>query len=143
VISESLPSFPIGGSSVVPFRGIAEGIDPMPRSQITKRIVDSLKPRDAEYFVWDRQLAGFGVRVQESGAKSYVVKYRAGSGRGAPTRRVTMAKLGTLTTSSLKVVSSPTAPSLFFTMVAVLGTLGPMEEAVIGERPRDQIFDLR
>src|SRR5262249_33821786 len=31
------------------------------------------------------------------GAKSYVVKYRAGSGRGAPTRRVTLGRVGTLT----------------------------------------------
>jgi integrase len=65
--------------------------------QITKRLVDSLKSRDGEYFVWDGSLAGFGVRVQATGARSYVVKYRAGSGRGAPTRRLTLGKVGTLT----------------------------------------------
>jgi len=40
---------------------------------------------------------GFGVRVQPSGAKSYVVKYRVGSGRGAPTRRMTIGNVGNLT----------------------------------------------
>jgi integrase len=65
--------------------------------QITKRLVDSLKSRDGEYFVWDGALAGFGIRVQATGARSYVVKYRAGSGRGAPTRRLTLGKVGTLT----------------------------------------------
>lgn len=65
--------------------------------QITKRLVDGLKSRNAEYFVWDGSLAGFGVRVQSTGARSYVVKYRAGSGRGAPTRRLTLGKVGTLT----------------------------------------------
>src|SRR5262245_8431024 len=65
--------------------------------RITKRLVDSLKPTDADYFVWDETLIGFGVRVQPTGAKSYIAKYRAGSGRGAPTRRVTLGRVGTLT----------------------------------------------
>jgi hypothetical protein len=56
------------------------------KTRITKRLVDGLKATGAEYFAWDAELKGFGVRVQASGAKSYVVKYSAGSGRGAPTR---------------------------------------------------------
>ena len=69
----------------------------MANSQITKRLIDSLKSRSSEYFIWDGSLAGYGVRIQTSGAKSYVIKYRAGSGRAAPTRRLTLAKIGTLT----------------------------------------------
>ena len=61
---------------------------------ITKRRVDALKAADREYFVWDRDLKGFGLRVQPTGEKSYVVKYRAGSGRNAPTRRVTLGPVG-------------------------------------------------
>ena len=53
------------------------------RGQITKRSVDSLKAAATEYFFWDVKLAGFGVRVQATGARSYVVKYRAGGGRAA------------------------------------------------------------
>src|SRR5262245_29102773 len=64
---------------------------------ITKRLVDGLEPTGNDCFVWDDSLIGFGVRVQPTGAKSYVVKYRAGSGRGAPTRRVTLGKVGSLT----------------------------------------------
>ena len=60
-------------------------------------MVDSLKPANADYFVWDETLIGFGLRVQPTGAKSYIVKYRAGPGRGAPTRRVTLGRVGTLT----------------------------------------------
>jgi hypothetical protein len=52
--------------------------------RITKRVVDSLKPEAAEFAVWDAQLTGFGVRVRPSGAMSYVVSYRLGSGRAAP-----------------------------------------------------------
>ena len=47
-------------------------------ANITKRSVDSLKPRDEHYFFWDDELAGFGVRVLHSGLKSYVVQYRVG-----------------------------------------------------------------
>jgi len=46
---------------VVPFGAtVASG-------KITKRLVDNLKSRDGEYFVWDGALAGFGVaQVQTS-----------------------------------------------------------------------------
>jgi integrase len=80
----------------------------MHSKQITKRMVDRLKPSDAEYFAWDRSLAGFGLRVQPTGAMTYVVKYRAGSGRGAPTRRVTLGRVGTLTPDEARALARKT-----------------------------------
>jgi hypothetical protein len=77
-------------------------------SRITKRLVDSLKATGGEYFVWDSALVGFGVRVQASGAMSYVVKYRAGSGRGAPTRRLTIGRVGTLTPDGARMLARKT-----------------------------------
>lgn len=68
----------------------------MPTKQITKRLVASLQPKEKEYLIWDVALKGFGIRVQTTGAMAYVVKYRAGSGRSAPPRRITLAKVGTL-----------------------------------------------
>ena len=65
--------------------------------RITKRVVDGLKPQAREFAVWDAKLPGFGVRVRPSGAMSYVVVYRAGSGRGAPVRRYTIANVGKTT----------------------------------------------
>src|SRR5262249_6072824 len=62
--------------------------------RITKRVVDALKPRTKEFTVWDGKMPGFGVRVRPTGAMSYIVVYRAGSGRGAPTRRYTIAGVG-------------------------------------------------
>jgi hypothetical protein len=64
---------------------------------ITKRLIDNLSAKNGEYFVWDERLIGFGVRVQPSGVMSYVAKYRAGSGREAPTRRVTLGRVGRIT----------------------------------------------
>src|SRR5256885_1443497 len=65
--------------------------------KITKRIVDGLKVQSSEFAVWDAQIPGFGVRVRPTGAKSYVIVYRAGAGRGAPVRRYTIGSVGKLT----------------------------------------------
>ena len=74
----------------------------MASRRITKRVVDGLKVRDSEYAVWDAQMPGFGVRVRPTGAKSYVVVYRAGSGRGAPVRRYTIANVGKIAPESAR-----------------------------------------
>jgi integrase len=65
--------------------------------RITKRTVDSLKSNGCDFTVWDDAVTGFGVRVRPTGSMSYVVVYRAGSGRGAPVRRYTIAAVGKIT----------------------------------------------
>jgi integrase len=65
--------------------------------KITKRVIDSLKIEPREYAVWDTQLRGFGVRVRPTGAKSYMVSYRVGSGRSAPKTRLTIGAVGKIT----------------------------------------------
>jgi integrase len=65
--------------------------------KITKRVIDSLKIEPREYAVWDTQLRGFGVRVRPTGAKSYIVSYRVGSGRSAPKTRLTIGAVGKIT----------------------------------------------
>src|SRR5215469_9032598 len=66
------------------------------RDKITKRAVDALKPASngAEAVIWDTEVKGFGVRAQRGGSKSYIVHYRAGIGRGAPLRKLTIGKHG-------------------------------------------------
>jgi hypothetical protein len=46
--------------------------------KLTKRVVDAVETRAAEYFVWDSEIPGFGLRVLPSGRKGYVVQYRVG-----------------------------------------------------------------
>ena len=66
------------------------------REKITKRSVDALRAASdgAEAVIWDTEVKGFGVRAQRGGSKSYIVHYRAGTGRGAPLRKVTLGKHG-------------------------------------------------
>jgi integrase len=68
----------------------------MPKTRITKRAVDALESAAAEFVLWDTDLAGFGVRVRPTGAKSYVVQYRTG-GRNTPVRKVTLGTVAKLT----------------------------------------------
>jgi integrase len=64
------------------------------RAKITKRTVDAAQKRSATYLVRDSDVKGFVLVVTPAGAKSYAVDYRAGSGRGAPKRRLTIGKHG-------------------------------------------------
>jgi integrase len=69
----------------------------MTSQRITKRTVDALQSNGSEFTAWDDTVSGFGVRVRPTGAKSYVVVYRAGAGRGSPVRRYTIAAVGKIT----------------------------------------------
>jgi integrase len=47
------------------------------KKKLTKTIIDSIKPAQTDQWAWDTELEGFGIRVQPSGRKTYVVRYRA------------------------------------------------------------------
>jgi Site-specific recombinase XerD len=61
------------------------------RGKITKEAVDALA-RGA--VLWDTNVRGFGIRCRDGGAKTYIVQFRAGSGRSAPVRKYTIGKHG-------------------------------------------------
>ena len=65
------------------------------RLTLTKRTVEALEPAEKSWIAWDDKLTGFGVRVQPSGTKSFIVNYRAGDGgRKAPNKRVVIGRYG-------------------------------------------------
>ena len=66
-------------------------VPPMPN--LGKRIVDRVQPGSTDYFLWDDELPGFGLRVYPSGRLSYVIQYRS-KGR---TQRYTIGTHGFLT----------------------------------------------
>ena len=73
----------------------------MPRRStltLSGRAVDALAVSERDVIVWDRALAGFGVRVYPSGRKVYVVQSRAGGGP----RRVTLGTHGEITATQAR-----------------------------------------
>ena len=61
--------------------------------RLTKRIVERLKADGKDAIFWDRDLAGFGVRVHITGRKLYIVQSRGPAGL----KRVTLGRTGTQT----------------------------------------------
>ena len=73
----------------------------MPRRStvtLSGRAVDALAVSERDVIVWDRDLAGFGVRVYPTGRKVYVVQSRAGGGP----RRVTLGTHGEITATQAR-----------------------------------------
>jgi integrase len=61
--------------------------------KLTKRAIDGAKPEDRRYSIWDTEKRGLGVRVEVSGLKVYILRYRAGkAGRNAPRREMVLGR---------------------------------------------------
>jgi integrase len=77
--------------------------------RITKQYVNGLRPSDRDEFHWDKSLPGFGLRVQRSGASSYVVKYRpqvgALRGRQVLPKRITLGSTAKLTPDEARTIA--------------------------------------
>ena len=58
--------------------------------KLTKRIVERLKAEGKDAIYWDRDVAGFGVRVHTTGRKLYIVQSRGPAGL----KRVTLGRVG-------------------------------------------------
>jgi len=66
--------------------------------KLMKRTVDAASASGKRYFLWDRELKGFGLKVETSGTKTYILRYRlTGHGPCAPKRFLTIGRHGPLT----------------------------------------------
>jgi integrase len=66
--------------------------------RLTKKIIDTLVPREQPYIEPDSELPGFGVKVMPSGAKTLVLGYRPmPGGRGTPKRQLKLGTYGQMT----------------------------------------------
>ncbi|MBF0184680.1 MAG: tyrosine-type recombinase/integrase [Magnetococcales bacterium] len=72
------------------------------QGKITKRMVDALQAGDKDEYVWDSDLAGFGLKITPAGRKIYLVQYRV-AGR---TRRVTIGPHGPVTPDQARAEAS-------------------------------------
>lgn len=65
---------------------------------LTKQVADRAASGVKRYDLWDSKLPGFGLRIEASGTKTFIVRYRAGGGgRTAPRRFLTIGRFGPLT----------------------------------------------
>lgn len=62
-------------------------------TKLTKRQIEALEPQPKDYFVWDSELSGFGIRVFPTGRKQFVVQYRY----GRISRRMNLGRFGAIT----------------------------------------------
>lgn len=61
-------------------------------AKLTDRTVKAAKPAASRYVLWDSAKPGFGLRIDPSGHKAFIVRYRPnGGGRNAPKRYLTIA----------------------------------------------------
>lgn len=61
-----------------------------PKVRLTKTTVVDAQPAEREYVLWDSRVAGFGLRVRPTGAKSFIFAYRTPGGRAGKYRRITI-----------------------------------------------------
>ena len=62
--------------------------------KLTKRTIDDAQPGADRTFVWDSELRGFGLVVQPTGTKSFLLQYRNAAGRS---RRMMLGRYGAIT----------------------------------------------
>lgn len=69
--------------------------------KITKRLVDASEGQASDRFVWDGDLAGFGLKVTPAGRKVFVLQYRI----GRKSRRMTLGAYGALTVDQARSIA--------------------------------------
>lgn len=72
----------------------------MAKAAITKRTVDGAQPGSRDQFIWDTDVAGFGLKVTPAGGKVYIFQYRIarpGEASRTAAKRYTIGKHGKLT----------------------------------------------
>ena len=67
--------------------------------KLTKRTVENFKPSTQNFFEWDSELKGFGVRIMPSGRKTFYAQYRSGGVQ----RRVKLGAFGSITAEEARI----------------------------------------
>ena len=66
--------------------------------KLTKRIIEGTAPSSARQILWDTELRGFGIRIEPTGTRTFIVRFRPkGTGRAGPKRFVVLGRFGALT----------------------------------------------
>ena len=72
-------------------------------TKLTAKVIDAAKPEAKRYVIWDTEKKGFGLRVETTGLKSFIVRYRLGQGgRNAPRREIVIGRFGNWTADAAR-----------------------------------------
>ena len=66
----------------------------MAKGRITEQSVAAIEAGERDKYLWDPDLAGFGLKVTSAGRRVYLAQYRTPGGRRGRTRRVTIGRHG-------------------------------------------------
>lgn len=66
----------------------------MSNSKLTKKVIEDASSKPTDYFIWDTDLRGFGVKIAKGGRKTYVCQYRTPGGRAGESRRLSIGAHG-------------------------------------------------
>lgn len=70
-------------------------------ARLNKRTIDAAKPKEKDFFLWDNELKGFGLRVAPTGRKTFYVQYRQ-NGRQ---RKFKLGAFGVLTAEEARLLA--------------------------------------
>jgi integrase len=70
--------------------------------RLTKSSVDDAMKGPKRFIVWDADLKGFGLRVEPSGVKTFIIRYRIGGGRRGTRKQFKIGRYGPLTTAEAR-----------------------------------------
>lgn len=65
--------------------------------KLIKRNIDAIETPEKDLYLFDDELAGFGLRVYPTGRKVFFAQYRVGGGRGSRQRRFSLGVFGKIT----------------------------------------------
>src|SRR4051812_39045147 len=74
-------------------------------TKLTKRLLDSLSGAEGRQYIFDEDVAGFGVAVMSSGMRTFFVQYRTPGGRRGQKRRVKIGRYGPITVDQARVLA--------------------------------------
>ena len=71
-------------------------------TKLTNKLIADLPLRNVTYIVWDDEIKGLGIRINDRGRKSFILKYRIGQGRRAIVRKPNIGVFGIMVTDQAR-----------------------------------------
>ena len=71
-------------------------------TKLTNKLIAELPIKDKTYILWDDEIKGLGIRVNDKGRKSFILKYRVGQSRKSITRKPNIGVFGIMVTDQAR-----------------------------------------